>query len=67
VSANKSLANCGSSLGAACDHRRFSLSVVFTELGCHARCSGCGKVGPGCLSSNAARQAFLLPQLERRP
>jgi hypothetical protein len=65
VSVNRSLVSCGPSLGAPCDHRRFSVSVVFTELGCHGRCSGCGKVGPGCFSSDTARQALLVPKTAR--
>jgi len=47
---------------AECTHRRCSKTVVYSELGCHARCQGCGALGPGCLNSEAARQAFLLPE-----
>jgi hypothetical protein len=50
---------------AGCDHRRCSIRVVFTELGCHARCLGCGAVGPPCLGSNDARQALMAPKLEQ--
>ena len=44
-----------------CDHRRHSTTTVYTELGCHARCLGCGTLGPGCFSSKAALQEFLAP------
>jgi hypothetical protein len=54
---------CGLSSGAGCDHRRYSMTVVFTELGCHARCLGCGALGPERSSSKAARQALLVPEL----
>jgi hypothetical protein len=51
-----------SSSDGGCDHRRYSTTMVFSELGCHARCRGCGAVGPGCPSSKAARQEFLALQ-----
>ncbi len=41
-----------------CNHS--SLAVVFTELGCHARCLSCGTIGPERPSSKAARQALLV-------
>ena len=41
-----------------CDHRL--LAMVFTELGCHARCRICGTIGPEQPSSEAARQALLI-------
>jgi hypothetical protein len=44
--------------GRRCNHR--SLAVVFTELGCHARCLRCGNIGPERPSSKAARQALLV-------
>ena len=47
----------GARLGVWCDHR-YPLSVVFTELGCHARCLNCGAIGPGKPSSETARQAL---------
>jgi hypothetical protein len=47
----------GSMLDVRGDHRG-SLTVVFTELGCHARCLSCGAVGPARPSSEAARQAL---------
>ena len=46
---------------AGCDHRRCSVTMVFTELGCHARCLACGALGPGCSDSNAARQSLQVP------
>ena len=39
-----------------CHHR--TLAVVFTELGCHARCRICGTIGPERSSSDSARQAY---------
>ncbi len=39
-----------------CDHR--TLVMVFTELGCHARCRTCGTIGPEQPSSETARQAY---------
>ena len=45
---------------AGCAHRRYPKTVVFTELGCHARCLDCGALGPGCPSSKAAWQEFLV-------
>jgi hypothetical protein len=47
------------SLGTGCNHRRYPKTVVFTELGCHARCPGCGALGPGRANSKAAWQEFL--------
>jgi hypothetical protein len=44
--------------GHRCNHR--SLAMVFTELGCHARCLSCGTIGPERPSSKAARQALLV-------
>jgi hypothetical protein len=41
-----------------CDHRRYSATMVYTELGCHARCRGCGTLGPGCANSKAALEEF---------
>jgi hypothetical protein len=52
-------------MGVRCDPHRYSMTVVFTELGCHARCLGCGAVGPGCSNSKDARQALLVPKLAR--
>jgi len=46
-------------LGSGCNHRRYSTALVYTELGCHARCRGCGTLGPGCSSSKAALQEFF--------
>jgi hypothetical protein len=43
-------------LSLRCD--QLSLTVVFTELGCHVRCLRCGTVGPERPSHQAARQAF---------
>jgi hypothetical protein len=63
ASVDRSLTSCGTSFGAGCDHRHHSLRMVFTELGCHARCLGCGALGPGCSSSKAAQQALLGPKL----
>ena len=63
ASIDRSLTNCGTSLRAGCDHRRCSMAMVFTELGCHARCLGCGALGPGCSSSEVAQQALLEPKL----
>ncbi len=39
-----------------CDHR--TLAMVFTELGCHARCRICGTIGPEQPSSETARHAY---------
>jgi len=56
---SKSVRKPGLSVGGRrCNHR--SLAVVFTELGCHARCLSCGTIGPERLSSKAARQALLV-------
>ncbi len=43
-----------------CDHRTRPTTVVFTEMGCHASCQGCGALGPGCLTSEEAQRALLL-------
>jgi hypothetical protein len=59
---NKLFMKLGPSLGPRCDH--LSLTVVFTELGCHARCLRCGTIGPERPSYQAARQA--LPVLGAR-
>ena len=54
---SKSVRKPGPSMeGHRCDHR--SLAMVFTELGCHARCLRCGTIGPERPSSKAARQAL---------
>jgi hypothetical protein len=58
----KPLVGLKSSLKVRCDHR-YPLAVIFTELGCHARCPNCGAVGPGRPSSEAARQT-LVPQYD---
>jgi len=50
---------------AECDHRRCSITVVFTEVGCHTRCLGCGAVGPAYPNSKDARQALLIPKSTR--
>ncbi len=42
-----------------CDHR-YHITVIFTELGCHARCLDCEALGPERPSSKAARQALLV-------
>ena len=63
ASVDKPLTNCRPSLRAGCDHRRCSMTVVFTELGCHGRCLACGVLGPGCPTSEAARQALMVPEL----
>jgi hypothetical protein len=56
---SKSARKPGPSVGGQrCDHR--SLAMVFTELGCHARCLSCGTIGPERPSSKAARQALLV-------
>jgi hypothetical protein len=56
---SKSFAKPGPSARARrCDHR--TLSMVFTELGCHARCRICGTIGPEQPSSETARQALLV-------
>lgn len=52
----------GPSLRVRCGHR--SLAVVFTELGCHARCLSCGAIGPERPNSETALQA--LPALRVR-
>jgi hypothetical protein len=46
----------------SCFHPHYRTRVVFTELGCHVRCLVCGALGPGYTSSEAARQAFLVPK-----
>ena len=48
-----------SGLVAQCYHRRRPATVVYTELGCHARCSSCGALGPGCPDPKAARLELL--------
>jgi hypothetical protein len=48
--------------GIWCNHRRYLSTVVYTELGCHACCRGCGTLGPGCPSSKAALQEFFAPK-----
>ena len=54
---SKSFAKPGPSARARpCDHR--TLAVVFTELGCHARCRTCRTVGPEQPSSETALQAY---------
>jgi hypothetical protein len=58
-----SLASRRPRTGAGCDHRRCSVTTVFTELGCHARCLACGALGPGCPDSDVARQSLLVPAL----
>lgn len=56
---SKSVRKSGPSVGGCrCNHR--SLAVVFTELGCHARCLSCGTIGPERPGSKAARQALLV-------
>lgn len=59
---SKPFVKLGPSLTIRCGHR--SLAVVFTELGCHARCLSCGAIGPERPNSEAARQA--LPALRAR-
>jgi hypothetical protein len=53
---NKPSTTTGLSLKCRCAHP--SLAVVFTELGCHARCRSCRTVGPERPSSEAARKAL---------
>jgi hypothetical protein len=43
-----------------CDHRTHPMTVVFTEMGCHASCPTCGAVGSGHPSSEEARRALLV-------
>jgi hypothetical protein len=43
-----------------CNHRARPITVVFTEMGCHASCQSCGAVGPGCPTSEEAQRALLL-------
>ncbi len=42
-----------------CDHLVGTVSVVFTELGCHAWYPRCSAVGPERPSSSGAREALL--------
>jgi hypothetical protein len=42
-----------------CDHSVERVTVIFTELGCHARCLRCLSVGSGRPSSQVARWALL--------
>jgi hypothetical protein len=56
----------GPSSGARGEHRRCPITVIFTELDCHGRCLECGVLGPGRPTSEAARQALMVPELTQR-
>jgi hypothetical protein len=44
-----------------CNHRSRPPTLVFTEMGCHARCPNCGAIGIGCPNSEEAQRALLIP------